>query len=235
MSIAITSSTTPLVDDLLNEYDRVAPYVTFEISHGNAQTLQDTIAEGTVDWGMVTFLPVDSDLWSAPVGTDALALIVHPDNPVSALTRDQLNAIFRGRVLTWDEVGGTAQPVVVVSREPGSAVREAFDELVMNGLPVTSGARLAISSEAVLNIVAQEPHAIGYLSLALVDARVRPLAIDDVPPTQETASQGRYPLTTTIRFAASAEPDGPAGDFLRWVLSDEGQAIVAQRYTPLVR
>lgn len=235
MSIAITSSTTLLADDLLSEYDRVAPHVSFEISRGNAETLQSAIATGSTDWGLVTYLPVDSDLWAAPVGTDALALIVHPNNPLSSLTHDEVRAIFQGRTLLWDEVGGAEQPITVVSRESGSAVRGAFDELVMNDLPTISAARLATSSDAALSIVAQEVNAIGYVSLALIDYRVRALAIDDTRPSQETAREGSYPLTTTIRFVAPSEPDGPAGDFLRWVLSDDGQAVVGMHYAPLVR
>ena len=94
---------------------------------------------------------------------------------------------------------------------------------------------MATTSEAVLTFVSQEPGAIGYLSLTLVDTRVRPLAINDVSPSQETVASGRYPLTSVIRFVARDEPDGPAGDFLTWLLGDEGQAVVAQRYTPLAR
>jgi phosphate transport system substrate-binding protein len=220
MRVVVSSSSAPLADDLLGEYDRIAPRVALEIARGNAQTLCEAVSSGQADWGLVTYLAVDSDLWSAPIGTDALALVVNPDNPLTGLTRDQVRAIYQGHILTWAALGGAADPILLVSREPDSAARGAFDELVMGGLPTSSAARLATSSEAALAIVAQEPAAIGYVSLALVNERVRTLAIDEVRPSQETARDG---------------PEGPAGDFLRWVLSDEGQAVVGQRYAPLVR
>jgi phosphate transport system substrate-binding protein len=235
MRVAITSSTAPLMDDVLGAYQRVAPNVSFDITRGNAETVISALNGGSADWGLVTSLPAESDLWSAPVGTDTLAVVAHTDSPVAGLTQAQIRAIYQGHTLNWEELSGPDLPVVIVGRESGSAARGAFDELVMGGLLTTPAARLATNGEAVLAYVGQEPGAIGYVSLALVDSRVRSLAIDGVPPSQAAAREGSYPLTSTLRFVARAEPDGPASGFLAWLLSDEGQSVVAQRYAPLVR
>lgn len=232
MRVAVGSSATPLMDDLLGAYDRVAPHVSFEITHGNAETLQGALAGGAVDWGLTTYLPPGSDLWSAPVGTDALIIVVHPQNPLHEITLGQLRAIYQGRVATWAE---SETSIVVVSREPGSAARGVFDEQVMSNLPTTPNARLATSSSAVIDIVAQQPDAIGYVSLAYLDSRVQALALDGVTSTPDSIVSGRYPLTSAVTFTALEQPTGPAEDLLTWLLSDDGQAVVAQRYTPLAR
>lgn len=233
MRVAVTASSAPLMDDLVIAYGQVAPQTNFERLEGNLETADQRLVDGSADWALVTHLPANSDLWSAPVGTDALAVVVHPANPVGELTRNDLRAIFRGVIHGWAEVGGEERPILVVTREAGSGARDAFAELVLGGTPVTPTARLATAPEAALNAVGQQPGAIGYVSLALIDARVRPLAIDGIAPTDDSVRSGQYPLVTTIRFIALEEPQGPVAVFLAWLRSGEGQTVVAKDYVPL--
>ena len=223
------------MDDLLRAYNRVEPGVSFEITQGNGETVQLVVMAESSDWGLLTHLPSDSELWSAAVGTDALAVVVHARNPLTDLPLSDVRAIYQGRIRNWNELGGPDMAITVVSREEGSSARGTFDDVVMSDLPTTPGARLATSSQTVIAFVLEEPGAIGYVSLALLEAPLHAVRIDGVQATQETAQSGRYALTGVIRFVAREEPQGAARELLRWLLSEDGQAVVGERYAGLVR
>ena len=67
------------------------------------------------------------------VAYDALAVVVHPSNPVKQLTRQQLEDIFRGKINNWKQVGGDDRKIVVYSRETSSGTYEFFKESVLHG------------------------------------------------------------------------------------------------------
>ena len=74
------------------------------------------------------------------IAYDALAIIVHPDNPVSRLTRQQLEGIFRGKIVNWKQVGGPDMKIIVYSRETSSGTYEFFKESVLkNKKPFHAG------------------------------------------------------------------------------------------------
>jgi ABC-type phosphate transport system substrate-binding protein len=134
-------------------------------------------------------------------------------------------------------------PLTVVSRESGADTRLILDTLVMEDRRTTLGARLALSGQTVLEIVGSTPGAIGYVSMAQVDHRVRvvPLAAQrgDPPivPTPETVGAGQYPLRSTILVVGLQPPEDGSiyRDWFAWMQSEAGQAIVGQQYAPLQR
>ncbi len=174
------------------------------------------------------------------VAMDGLAVVVHPANPVSQLTMDQLAAIFSGAVTNWQEVGGTNLSIVVLSREVNSGTHVYFKEHVLRGSNKDSQAEFAAnalmlsSSQAIADEVAQNTGAIGYYGMGYISAKEKALAIAKdanspfVRPTIENVIDKTYPISRPLLMVTRGQPLGLVAEFLNFVLGPEGQKIVAK-------
>lgn len=174
------------------------------------------------------------------VARDAIAIIVHPDNPVNHLSLPQLSAMYSGQITNWREVGGEDRPIVLLSRETNSGTHVYFLENVLrlgqkDNLILFSPATLLLpSSEGISAEVRQNPNAIGYDGLGYVteDMKVVAVALDEaspyVLPTITTVNDKSYPIARDLYMYTSGEPTGAIGDYMNWVFSAEAQAIVAE-------
>ncbi len=159
------------------------------------------------------------------IARDALALIVHPSNPIQALSLEQVQAIFGGSINSWAELGGPDETINVVVREAGSGTFGAFDELIMESKPITIRALRQGSNGAIRQLVSGDPNAIGYISLGLVDETVKALPVNGVQPSVEHVLDGSYsfvrPFLYIWRKGHQLSPQ--AQRFVDYVLSPEGQ------------
>lgn len=153
-----------------------------------------------------------------------LAVVVHPQNPVSALSMDQLRAVFTGRVDNWSQLGGQTRPLLPLVREEGAGSRAAFDAAVLQDRPLTPTALILPGDERLVAYVAERPEAIGYVPVAWVDGRVRPLAVEGVLPTEEQAAAWGYPLWLTVSLVAPADALPAAVAFWRWARAADAEA-----------
>ncbi len=232
LELRSTESTAPLLRALVSEYQAARPTLRLALRLSAISTMDAlTAASADTPLTLTEFLPVSSPLWAAPIGDDLLAVITYPANTIGELSLEQVRAIYTGRLSSWQDVGGEETPIIVVSREAGSATQAAFEALVMAGSPTTSNARLAPGTPAMLDIVARTPGAIGYAPLRSLASDVHPLALDGVFPT--LASADAYPLRMPLLLVAAEEPDGLIRDFVAWVQSAEGQRVVARYAAPL--
>ncbi len=174
------------------------------------------------------------------VALDGLAVVVHPANPLSQLTVEQLAAVFSGRVSNWKEIGGADLPIVVLSREVNSGTHVYFKEHVLRGGDKESQAEFAAnalllpSSQAIADEVDQNPGAIGYYGMGYISPKEKALAIAKdaaspyVPPTIDNVLNQSYPISRPLLMVTRGQPQGLVADFVAFVLSPQGQQIVAQ-------
>jgi phosphate transport system substrate-binding protein len=135
--------------------------------------------------------------------------------------------IFSGKITNWKEVGGPDAKITVVTREDGSGTRKAFEEIVMGKeTKIKKDAIVESSTEAVKQAVKQDPNAIGFISLANLDETVKALKIDGVAPSEQTVADGSYKIQRPFLFLVKGSAKGAVKDFIDWVLSPEGQAII---------
>jgi phosphate transport system substrate-binding protein len=172
----------------------------------------------------------DTGGWVSAVAIDGLAIVTNPENQLTSLTMHQVQSIFQGRIWSWSEVGGAEGQIEVVTWAPGSAVVGLLHEQVLGDRSVTLTAVVMYDTDSVLDYVGSRPGAIGYVSAAAVNGRVKVLAIDGVFPTVETLGDRTYPLYYPISLVATAEPAGALRDFATWLLSQDGQAVIGQIY-----
>ncbi|GAB4519064.1 MAG: phosphate ABC transporter substrate-binding protein [Anaerolineae bacterium] len=231
LRIYATTATLPLLIDLTTAYNG-SPPVSFDTYNTNYQTMLDELRSGETPYFLTNHL--ENNLWAAPVGQDGIAIITHPSLSLDNLTLEQLRDIYQGRTTRWDQLNGDAANIVLFSREAGSGTRAEFERMVMGRRRTSTTALIASSSENMVEQVARTPYSLGYVSIGYLNERVRPLALDGVLPTADNIFNSLYPLRSTIHIVGQQAPTGSYLVFFGWIQSPEGQAIVAQRYVPLM-
>ena len=202
-------------------------------SHVNVQSLGSSAGiqaaiKGVADIGMSSreLKPEEAEkLDQLVIARDALAVIVHPNNPVRSLTQDQVRSIFAGNITRWNEVGGPDAPITLVAREAGSGTYAAFQELMLGKTTMTDAALRQGSNGAIRQVVAEDPNAVGYISLGIVDPTVHAIAIDGVEASHDAVLAGRYVFVRRFLFVwPKGQPlVADAQEFVDFVMSDAGQ------------
>ena len=200
------------------------------IQGGGSSVGIESCAKGTVDIGASSreLKTGEPDLTRHLLARDAIAVIVHKNNPVAGLSKRQIRDIFAGKITNWEDVGGRDQAIHVAAREEGSGTRSTFEGLVMGDDHVTKGAILESSNGMLRLVVAGDPQAISFVSYGYVDSSVKALAIDGVGLTAENAKMGSYPLVRPLYFLTKGGPEGSVKEFIDFCLGTEGQLIVEQ-------
>ena len=178
------------------------------------------------------------ELEQKPIGVDALVFIVNEDNPVQALTRQQLRDIYAGKITNWKDVGGKDQEIVAFQRGEDSGSQTLFKNLLIQGgelMPPPSELAPAAMGELVDSIADynNSANAIGFSVYYYIDQMyskpgLRLLAVDDVAPSNDTLADGSYPLCND--FYAVIHPDAAADSPERrlydWLDTDAGQDCI---------
>lgn len=169
------------------------------------------------------------------VALDGIAVIVHPENQVEALSLAQLQDIFTGKVTNWQEVGGEDQEILVFSRESSSGTYVFFQEHVMNRQDYTPRARLLPGTSALVQAVSSDKGAVGYVGLGYVQeavGKVKAIKIrtqeegGSIAPSEQSVIDGSYPVSRPLFLYTDGEPKGTTKEFVDYALSASGQSIV---------
>jgi phosphate transport system substrate-binding protein len=160
------------------------------------------------------------------IALDGIAVIVHPGNKVSALTKAQIKDIYTGRISNWKELGGADAKIVTVSRDTSSGTYEAFETLAINKEKVRPDALTTASNQAVAQTVAQTPGAIGYVGHGYLTGKVKDVTVDGVRCTKQNIQSGKYPLARDLYLYTNGKPSGNTALFVNFVLSKDGQKLV---------
>jgi phosphate transport system substrate-binding protein len=225
--VAGSTSVQPYAEILAEEYKRLYPDKVVYIQGGGSSAGIASVQSDTADIGMSSRPLKDSEqVWSVEIAKDGLALIVHPDNPVKNLTLEQVRGIYAQTITNWNEIGGHNANIHIIAREEGSGTRSAFEELVMNKEFITPKAIVQASNGAVKQLVSGDKNAIGFISLGLVDEKVKSVQLDSVTATLENVMNGSYTLFRPFLFVTDTAPEGLARQFIDFTLSAEGQKIL---------
>lgn len=239
-SISVTGSTTvlPVAQLTADLFMDTHPKTEIQVSGGGSSVGIQAVGGGTADIGMASRDLKDSektqfpDLVQQVVALDGIALIVHPSNPVGALTTAEVKAIYKGETTNWKEVGGPDEAIVVVGRDSASGTREFFHDSVMEKEDFVATQLEKNSNGAVQQTVAQTPGAIGYVGLGYLDESVKAVNIEvngtQVEPSVATVTSGQYPIARSLTMFTDSEPTGLTKEYFDFILSPDGQMIVEE-------
>jgi phosphate transport system substrate-binding protein len=154
-------------------------------------------------------------------------MIVHPENPVSDLTLEQIAAIYTGEITNWNEVGGNDGEIVLIGREAGSGTRDGFESIT--GTEDACKYRQELTSTGdVITTVAGNPNAIGYASLASVKNSVKAISVGGVAPSEATIKDGSYAVQRPFVLVTKtdAELSETAKKFFDYITSADANEII---------
>lgn len=226
--VAGSTSVQPFADHWAELYMREHPGRVVNVQGGGSSAGIQAAREGAADIGMSSreLRPEEKDLLEIIVAWDGLAVIVHPANRVEELSLEQVRNIFVGNITNWATLGGLNRRITVVTREEGSGTRGAFQEMVMKTSRISRGAIVQDSNGTVREIVANDPQSIGYISLGLVNSKVKAVRFDGVEPSFENIERKNYLLVRPFLFVINGSPNVAAQDFINFVLSRPSQEMV---------
>lgn len=231
-------------------YQKEHPEISISVTGGGSGTGIAALINGTVDIANASRQMKEEERAQAEsngvtpveftVARDAIAVVVNRDNPVEALTIDQISDIYSGAIDNWAQVGGEDRPIVRLSRETNSGTHVFFLENVLrkgekdNHTLFSMDTLLLPSSEGITAEVRQNPNAIGYDGLGYVTPEVKVVAVssgEDRPyvlPSAETVNSGQYPIARDLYMYTAGEPGGQIQAYLNWIRGQQAQSIVAE-------
>ncbi len=244
-TIKISGSTTvlPIVQKAADQYMATHPDADIQIAGGGSGVGIQAIGAKTVDIGMTSREVTKDEMTKYPsflvtsVAQDGIAVIVNPSNTIQYITLDQIRNIYLGKITKWSEITGANVPgtnnqIVSVGRDSASGTRTYFDETVLLKATPVNKMLEKNSNGAVAQTIAQTPGAIGYVSIGFLSPDVKALPIwynanKIIAPTIGTVKDKTYPVSRDLYVITNGQPTGLAGDFIRYILSPDGQKIVA--------
>lgn len=240
----------PLTQELAEEYLAEHPEAEIIVTGGGSGVGIAALMENTTDIAMASrsikfgekmkFAEEGLKATEVTVAYDALAVVVHPSNPVARLTREQLEAIFRGKITNWKEVGGEDRKIVVYSRETSSGTYEFFKESVLENKNYMSSILSMPATGAIIQSVRQTKGAIGYIGLAYLNRYVKALAVSYdggahyAEPSVENAINGSYPIVRPLYYYYDSGKEAEVSPFISYVISPKGQeSVLEQGFVPI--
>ena len=203
------------------------------ISGGGSGVGIKQVGEGLIDIGNSGRKPTDDEIsryglsmfkWAV----DGVGVAVHPDNPVKALSKVQLAEVFSGKIDNWKALGGPDKAISVYTRDEASGTRDVFWKKGLNKGEITEKANFVVSNGAMKTAVANDPNAIGYVSVGHLDESVAAVALDGVAPSLENVKSGKYDVARGLYSNTKGEPQGIVKLFIDYLFSPEGQKIVSE-------
>lgn len=182
------------------------------------------------------------------VGHDALAVFVHPSNPLNLISLPQLAELYgrHGRFESWSDLdttipGARSREVILISRQNNSGTFQYFRRSVMGRRgDFRPGTRDLNGSKEVVNLIGTTPTAIGYSGMGYATPEVKMLAVTRgpgepaYPPTVENTISGKYPLSRPLYIYTRAQLTPAVEAYLRWILAAAGQQVLqGAGYVPL--
>lgn len=230
ITVAGSTSVEPFAELLAEEYMIRNPHSHIYVQGGGSTAGIEAVRSHAANIGMSSrsLMGKEKSLYAVTIAKDAIAIIIHPKNLVEDLSLVKVREVFSGRIRNWKEIGGQDHSITLVTREEGSGTREAFQKLVMGEEEISLEALVQDSNGAIRQVVSGDPHAIGYISLGLVNEKVKALRISGVEPNVKNIESGRYHLVRPFLFVFNGEPNGEAKAFLDFVMCPAAQELLCK-------
>lgn len=238
--LVITGASTlaPLIAEIGKRFESLYPAARIDVQSGGSSRGVADARQGLADIGMVSraMKEEERDLSAFPVARDGVCPILHQENPVQALTDEQIVAIYTGTITNWKAVGGTDAPITVVNKAEGRSTLEVFlHYFKLKNVDVKAQVVIGDNEQGV-KTVAGNRNAIGYVSIGTAEydadhgVPIKLLPIGGVAASTESVRKGSFPLSRPLHLVTRAAPSGLAKAFIEYAQSKAVYDLIKQQY-----
>ena len=180
-----------------------------------------------------------NDLELKPIGKDALVFFTNKDNPVDNLTLEQIQNIYSGKVLNWNEVGGTDSPINAYQRNQDSGSQVMMESLVMKdiGMAAPEADYVIGGMEGIIKTVAAYKnsessigYSVYYYLKTFLDGgeEIKTISVDGAKVTNENIAKGAYPLSEDFYavIKKDAPADSPQRKIFDYLTTEDGKKLL---------
>lgn len=237
--LVVTGSSTiaPLALEIAKRFEVAHPQVRIDVQTGGSSRGISDARNGLADIGMVSraLMAQESDLEDFAIARDGVAIIAHGENPVLALSRDQVRAIYTGQVKQWSDVGGSAKPITVVNKAEGRSTLEVFlEHFALSNTQIKPHVIIG-DNEQGIKTVAGNPNAIAYVSIGAAEANIaigvpiKMITLEGVAPSTENVANGTYPIARILNLVTKHQTGPLSTAFLSFAQSADVNDLIAQQ------
>jgi phosphate transport system substrate-binding protein len=239
-NLVIKGSTTvlPIAQKVVEAYMKEHPDVKISLSGGGSSNGIKALIDNSTDIADASRfikdkevkMAVEKGIYPVPfaIAYDSIIPVVHPSNPLTNVTMDQLKAIYKGEITNFKDIGGPDLQIVVCSRDTSSGTYETWEGKVMKKERVTPRAQVMASNGAIVQAVSKNKYAIGYIGIGYLNPSVKALTVDSIQGTEETTLDGTFPISRPLFMFTNGWPKGEVLNFINYVLNPKkGQNHVA--------
>jgi len=237
-----SSTVAPLAGEMARRFETLHPNVRIDIQTGGSSRGINDVRRGVAAIGMVSrsLGSNEHDLRAFTIALDGISMIVHTDNPVTTLNKQQITDIYTGRITHWHSVGGKNARITVVNKAEGRSTLMLFlGYLQLRNSNIKPHIIIGDNAQGIKTVMGN-PNAIGYVSIGTAEyeaahgARIRLLPMDGVDATVRNVTNGTFPLARPLNFITVAEPQGLARQFIEFAQSAQVHDLVkAQFFVPI--
>lgn len=238
--LVITGASTlaPLIAEIGKRFESLHPTVRIDVQSGGSSRGVADARQGLADIGMVSraMKEDEQDLSAFPVARDGVCPILHRENPVQALTDEQVVAIYTGKITNWNAVGGNDAPITVVNKAEGRSTLEVFlHYFKLKNVDVKAQVVIGDNEQGV-KTVAGNRNAIGYVSIGTAEydathgVPIKLLPIGGVAASTESVRKGVFPLSRPLHLVTRTVPSGLAKAFIEYAQSKAVHDLIRQQY-----
>lgn len=238
LNLSGSSTVGPLALEIAKRYEQQHPDVRIDVQTGGSTRGIIDVRRGLVDIGMVSRALKDSehDLEAYTIANDGISIILHRDNPLNALSDQQIIRIYTGEIINWAELGGADATITVVNKAEGRSTLELF--LKHFGLKNSQIKPKVIigDNQQGIKTVAGNPYAIGYVSIGTAEyeqaagTAIKLLPMEGVEATTAAVKKGRYPLSRPLNLVVRHKDNALAMQFIEFARSAEVHDLVEAQY-----
>jgi phosphate transport system substrate-binding protein len=247
-ALQIEGSTTvgPIADAFTEAFNKTYPDIKITVTKNGSGNGAAALIDKRCDIAMMSRFMKPEEFTAAvdkgvmpvahTIALDGVCIIVHPSNPVTELSTQQIHDIYIGKIKNWKELGGPDMPIVVVSRDTSSGTYETFDHFIMKKVKMDASVEYVSSNPQVHARVKTTPGAIGYVGVGFLDAEVKGLKVNGIMPSKETISKGTYSLSRPLFLFTNGYPElgSLSYNFCTFYLSEKGQELInAKGFVPV--
>lgn len=238
--LVLTGSSTvaPLVGEMARRFETVNSGVRIDVQTGGTSRGINDTRNGTADIGMVSraLKPDETDLHAFNIALDGISIILHANNRVTTLNKQQIVDIYTGKITNWKSVGGADARITVVNKAEGRSTLELFlHYLELKNSQIKPHAIIGDNPQGI-KTVAGNPNAIGYVSIGAAEYEaergvpIKLLPLDGVDATIANVRNGTFPLSRPLNLITSREPQGLARRFIEFARSLQTHDLVEAQY-----